>query len=390
MARVQAGAVVTLGKPDPIPLLAARHVVVKSPELQRLFTRSREENWTSEKLAFEMEEPLQSRLSCDISQVVEVARYLADEYQQLGDKMLLIDRETGKAIARVTDDDLWQPPMVPRESGGLAKPLLRLKPEIEARLILWHHDAAREERLISEITPRLHQTEALRREGDRRLLVITRKGRSNLVVELRERVPDLLTKEAKSGGSLGSFLRHFEIRDGDPPADPFVPLGPYTDVARVVKGVQDPKTLNFSYDVLGSLITGVVGQWGRQIAYHLAEGAAKRFDLVIQHYTTMGDTSDIQSWVANPNTTRVLSKRPRVLPTLTVESCPRTLGLKGAVGAIVVDSKAYACLGREIFDRWEVNASFSYTLWVDWTQVRAFDLDAVPASGVSILPASGR
>jgi hypothetical protein len=97
---------------------------------------------------------------------VEVAQYLADEYFQLGDAVLICDRTTGKAIARISDADMYQPPDQVRESGNLAKPLPRLNPNLEGFLVSYIFEQERDRQLRADILATLPGTEFLAEHGD--------------------------------------------------------------------------------------------------------------------------------------------------------------------------------------------------------------------------------
>ena len=384
-----APAVLTTAEPDPELLLGARMLVQQDETLQGVFRRAREEKWTAAQVALHIEEPLQGRLNTDDPQkVVQVARYLADEYEQMGDTMLLIDRTTGRAIGKFTDADVYQPVPVPREDGRMAVPLPRLRPELEAGIIMWHFEKGREERILAEIAPTLHPTDLLKEMGDPRLLPLTRAGRSTIVDQLREELPKLLSM---ASGTVGQFLTHFDIRTEDPPqGHPYEPLLSCQAIARNVQGIQDPKAMNLHYNRLHGLRGHVANAWGREIARPLAAAAKKHFTPTPKPYTAINaeDRKGIDIWVGEPDTVDVLARqvfekkdRQSLLP---VENSP-TIGVLGKVGAVVVKSESYECQGRELFDRWEVAAKFEYTLWVDWSQVRAFDLTNVPMQGHAVL-----
>ncbi len=388
--------VLTLARPVPKFLLASRQVVQRSAKLQEAFRRSREEKWPASQLALELEEPLQGLLDTDNPQdVVQVALYLADEYQQMGDTMLLIDRDTGKAIARITDADLWQPDPVPREGGGMAVPLPRLRPELEAFLVLWHFEKGREEKLLAEITPTLHQTDLLKQEGDPRLLPVTRAGRAHIVDQLREQLPRLLLM---ASGPVGAFLNRFELRGNDPPeGHSYEPLLRCTAIARSVSGVMDPKTMNLRFNRLGNLCGVIANSWGREIARTLTVAAREHFTPEPRDYTTLTEEelSNASAWVGGPDMIRAMREelfpkhqfalRGDVLP---VEHAPLTALLRKpgmCVGAIVINEESYECKGREIHDRWEVGAKIEYTLWLDWSMIQAFDLTNVPCFATALV-----
>jgi hypothetical protein len=379
--------VTSLARPETKYLLAARTVIQRTPAIQEIFQKARDEHWDIDQLALQLEEPLQQQLECSGAEVVEVSRYLADEYAQMGDTILVISRETGKAIGKIDDDDVWLPEPVPREGGGLAQPLARLNPQLEAFLVSWHFERGREQKVTTELAERVVQTELQKAEGDQRFLPVSKKGRSFIVAQVRERLPQLLS-ETKSG-TVGEFLRYFDILEEDPPTGTlFEPLLRCVAISHSRTGIQDLKAMNLRYNRVGALCGRISGEWGRHIAQTLSLAAQDHFKPAPQPYHTLEGSAfeGINLWVMDPDTAEamgrdVLPPGSRVLP---VAGAP-TLGIKGKIGAIVIKPNSYQCQGRELFDRWEVAALFEYTLWVDWASVVSYDLTEVPISGFSIL-----
>lgn len=379
----------SLATPVPGLLLTARRLIEVTPALQAVFKQSRAEAWDAGRLALAVEEPLQGAMEATVNpqEIVQIARYLADEYQQVGDTLLVISRDTGKAVGRVADEHLWVPPPVPRDDGKMVQPLPRLKPQLEASLMLWHHDREREHQIIAEIAPTLHPTELLRTEGDPRLRPLTRRGRLDLVESLRERLPDLLRQ---ASGSAGQFLTHFEILEEGGDAEAMAhrgqPLQPATAMTRFSTGIQDPKAMNLKFNVLGNLAGRVANGWARELAWALAV-AAKHTHTGIppRPYTSL--TTEEKSWdmwVCEPNTAdalarRVFERRSSILP---VDNLPVTMALRGRVGTIVVKPNSYECRSREVSSRWDVGAKFEYVMWVDWCAVRSFEFEGVPVQAV--------
>ena len=380
--------VITLARPIARLLLAARQVAQRKPELQEVFRLSKEEGWPAETLALHLEEPLQGLLETDDPQeVVQVARYLADEYQQMGDTMLLISRETGKAIGRISEEDIWQPDPVPRD-GTMAVPMPRLRPELEAFLIKWHFDKGYEEKLVQDIVPRLHQTDLLKEEGDPRLLPVTRAGRATLVDQVRANLPRILIRATRSSsGSVGQFLRHFDVVTEDPIGSPYEPLLRCTAIARTRTGIQDALAMNLKFDRLEHLYGAVGNSWVREIARTLAISAKKYLAPPPREYTTLTDedAEGVFVWVGAPDFLHPLREAfRRPLTVLPVDHAPLT-ALRGKVGAIVINEQAYECKGRELSDRWEVGAKLEYTLWVDWSEIRSFDLTDAPSFATAVV-----
>jgi hypothetical protein len=364
-------------------------LVQRTPEIQAIFTRARTEGWDAAKLALELGEPFQRELDVnDPQKAFQVAEYLADEYLQMGDTMLLISRHTGKAIGRITDDDVWVPAPVPREDGSMAQPLPRLRPELEAFLVHWHFEKDRERQITDELAPTLHPTDLVKEQGDARLLPVTRAGRTTLVSQLKDKLPSLLTS---TGGSLGRFLSHFDIREDDPPkGSPYEPLLRCTAIGRTVTAIQDMKAMNLHFNRLGGLCAHTGNAWAREIARTLAIAAKEHFSPLPQSLSNF-EPKDIKAavWVGDPDTVDALVKlrglfsytSSTVVP---VEHAP-TIAVLGKAGVIVINPASYECQGRELFSRWEVAARLEYTLWVDWAQVRAYEFDDVAVTGTSVV-----
>lgn len=375
----------TTARPQPAALLLARAIVQQDANIQKIFLQAKADQWSAERLGIELEDPLQSQMTEDVQEVVQVARYLADEFLVLGETTLLIDRATGKAIRQLAEDDLWQPPMVPREGGGMVLPPKRLRPELEAAIIFQAHERDREKKLIEEIAPTLRPTDLLREQGDPRLAPLTHGGRVNMVDQLRTRLPTLLPMMA-SGGP-GQFLSHFEFRHTDPEGSSFEPLLRCTAVARGAMGIQDAKAMNLRFDGLGHLCMITANTWVREVGAGLATAAKEHFNPSPRAAASLvpGDVEGVRMWVIPPDVVSVLWDALRggasVLP---VESSI-SLGLLGKAGAIVADPNTYECAGRELFGRWEVVAKMDYVLWVDWAEVRAFHFTDVPSTFAGVI-----
>ncbi len=364
----------TLARPSPGPLIAARNNVQRRPELKEVFVRAKQQGWTADRLAKELEPVLENRIDGDAASIAQVALYLADEYLQIGDGILLIDPDTGKALARVTDDDIYEP-MVPRGEGAdahLVKGLPRLNPSLEGLIVEWKFNRTREGEIAAAMAQRIHQTDLLREEGDTRLLPVTRAGRNQIVEAVREALPKCIPSS--------SFIRrHFGINE---PTGDLQPLLRCVGVAKSLTPIHDLHGLNLRHDQFTAICARTTTQWVRDVSLTIALHA-KSVETTKMDYSEFNPAKyeSVGTWVADPNFTEVLGRRST--PVLYVESAPLT-GLLGRVGVIEIDESSYECRAREFHGRWEVVAKFSYTLWVDWTAIRSFDIENVPVSGVSV------
>lgn len=368
----------TLARPATDSLLQARADVQRDPELQALF-RGFREHWLSvgfevpeqktdaiEALADQIASRLAGLWGGDFTEALEAARYLADEYAQLGEGILIVSSQTGRVIAKLDEKDLYQPAPVPRESGELAIPLPRIEPGLEAMIVSWVFEKGREERIHAILVERANQTALLREEGDRRLWIATRKGRAALAHSLSEDHP--LTLLSRSGGTAGAFLRHFDLTLEPPPEGQHQFYRLETIMAL---RVHDPLTTNLLYDRLGSMRGAVAQGWVRDLGRQIAEDAHRRVPIprMIQaEEITKSMVQTSETWVADPDVMLAFLKVGRGMPILPVNGAP-TIGLKGKLGTIVVP-ETFEVQNREVFGRWEVLATLNVHVYIsDWTPI---------------------
>lgn len=371
----------SLAQPEPGPLLAARQNIKRLPDAQAVFSKAREEDWTADQLTEALKPILEEHVEADTPFAIEhVARYLADEYFQIGDGILIVSTETGKAIAKVTEEDIWVPPPVPREGGGMAQPLPRLRPELEGLLVEWTFNQDRERRLAAVLARRSHQTALLREEGDRRLLPVTRAGRKRIVEAIEALLPDLLPGQCQ--GLCREYLSHFEFRTDEPKG--LKSLLRCVGIAKSVVPVHDPRGLNLRHDHYTAAAARITAQWTRDIARGVAVLARQEHQPQPIGYRDL-KPENVQGlfWTAEPNVVELLYKTAPGVSALPVDASPPT-GFSGTVGAIVLDPDSYSCAGREFHDRWEIMAKFEYTVWIDWAKVRSLAIDDAPISGLSV------
>lgn len=367
--------------PAPELLLVVRSILQSDQAFGEFFTRFRDEarpvSWLRDVLA--------PRVAARVHQlglgeaygfgvVLDVCQYLADEYYQLGEGYFIVSEETGRVQLVATDEDLVDPGLLPRESGRMAPGLRRLHPSIEQKFILGRTETAREEHALEALTARAHQTELLRQDGDRRLLVATRKGRTSLARELSEDDPLALLRRA--GGSAAKLLRHFELRgqallewtDEQPHIEGMA-------LCRSTIGVQDLATLNLGYNRLGVLRSAVPQGWlrdiARQLSYHVQQLDRSIVPIPV---SDLDDEllSGHETWVTDPDV-YTLVRRATMIP---VEGSA-TIGLSGAVGTLVIMGD-FGVETREASDRWEVTATLPYRLYVDFAKIQYLPLVDIP------------
>lgn len=367
----------TLARPATDFLLQARADVQRDSELQALFREFRE-HWVTvgfevpeektaavEALADQLASRLAGLWAGNFTEALEAARYLADEYVQLGEGILIVSSQTGKVIAKLDEKDLYQPAPVLRESGELAAPLPRIEPGLEAMIVSWVFEKGREERIHAILAERANQTALLREEGDRRLWIATRKGRAALAHSLSEDHP--LTLLSHSGGTAGAFLRHFDLT-----LEPFEgQYQTYRLETTMALRVHDPLTTNLRYDRLGSMRGAVAQGWVRDLGRQVAEDAHRRVPLprrIQAEEITKSMVQTSETWVADPDVMLAFLKVGRGIPILPVNGAP-TIGLKSKVGTIVVP-ETFEVQNREVFGRWEVLATLDVRVHIpDWARI---------------------
>jgi len=361
----------TLARPASGPLLAARGVVQRSGVIQDTFARAKAEGWDAERLAEAIEGPLGGTLSGTPEDVRQAALYLAAEYLQFGDTLLLVSRETGRAIARITDDDIWQPPMVPRESGGMAKPLPRLRPELEGFLYQYVHDHDREARLTADLVVRTRQTAFLAAEGDRRLFVSTKQGRRAIEHEIQVRGETVLEGAT---GIIRDFLSHFSgVSEGTAPGFASIAM------ARTRMEISDLVAVNYRFDHATGQYTNLINEWVREIARGVgieahrqnSQGSVRYADLQLEHLLGAA------FWVTDPSISAAFCR----IPGVSVLNVPgvRPFGFMGnPVGSLAHEPGSLKIEGREMLGHWDIMGRFSYTLHLDWSKIVALDITDAP------------
>ena len=368
----------TLARPTSGPLLAARGVIQRSGVLQAVFKTAKAEGWDADRLAEAIETPLREELEGTPDAVRQAAIYLAAEYTQVGDRLLLISRVTGRAIARITDEDLWQPPMQPRESGGMAKPLPRLRPELEGFLYEYIHEEARAVEIESALAVRTHQTEFLRDEGDRRLQASSKQGRRAIEQEIQGKGADVLSS---ASGLMRDFLRFFESAQSDEKSLALVSVA----LARTRTNIPDPLAVNYRFDHTQAQWSGLVNEWLREIARGLSAEAHRRGQSLDVPYPEVAahHLQDTTLWICDPDTTSAFSRFPSMSVLQVAGVAP--IGLVGpTLGALVMEPESLRIEGREMFDRWDVVGRFSYRLYVDWAKIIPLTITNLPAASVSV------
>jgi len=140
--------IITQAKPDSQALVRARQACAADEDLRKLFVDPPSVAWLADNLSVRLSARWGGR---DFGLAWEVSLYLADEFFQTKVAPVIVtDRETGAAIANLPADVIWTPEPVARESGRLVQPRPRLRPDIEAELIVRQHDQAREQMALRQ------------------------------------------------------------------------------------------------------------------------------------------------------------------------------------------------------------------------------------------------
>lgn len=382
--------VTTLAKPQGQDLIAARHEVQRNKRVQKAFLKHKgtpPSTEAAQKLAAEVAPLLSEKLNGDMR---SVALYLADEYLQIGDAVLVIDPKTGRAIAKVTDEDFWTPEAVPREDGRMVPSASRLRPDLQGILLRWLGENDREEQALAALSTRIIQTPLEIENGSRRLLASTRSGRKTILEELNS-LPISHMMEALRG-SLRSFTDRwsFERPDPDIPYKSFLGL---RAISQTSLGIQDWKTRNMSFDITSSFRSVLAAGWVRDIARTLIaltfnEKTLERIDF--QSVPSRVEASKGFLWVAEGHGAWHLRKMG--YESLSVGNASdehpeeKVLLLPPGgtlLGHIVLSNPKIS--HREIHDRWDVFGTLDYDLYVDFGPIVAVDLRDLPEPTVQAL-----
>jgi hypothetical protein len=355
----------TLARPTSGPLLAARHRVQKNPEIRQLFIQAKEEGWSNEAFADRLMQYLVQEVEGSPDEVYQVALYLADEYRQLGDAVLVIAKDTGKAIGKITEKDLWKPGPVQREDGSIVERPLQLHPEIASFFVSWYFEKGYDEANLAHAISRLNQTDIQKEEGDRRVRVVTKQGRFDIIDEVRAELPVLLECVK---GSAKAFLDHFQ----GVPTDDLFPTLRLTARSLFKMKIPDTHAMNLKFDVAKTYTASIGTSWVRDIARAVAEEVKSQKE-PIPFSSLVGSPELPDLWVG-----QVFQDNPDIVE-LKVQDCPTIGLLPGRTGYLEVVPGSYRVEGREVSDRWEVGATCEVRVWLDVDRIVLVDVGELPA-----------
>jgi len=371
----------SLAKPIPISLLAARAIIKTAPEFKAIFIQARNKKWSSNILADTLFVHLSGQMEGDPSSIWETALYLADEFTQLGDLTLLVSTETGKALCKITEEDIYIPPPVLREDGRRVKALPRLRPELEGLIVQWQFDQSKEKNILQTLAKRVPSSELLVQEGDKRLLRATKAGRKQIVDMLRGELPNLLSPEYKPVSlPFKEFFRlcpictvEFEV------PDEFSLITTEKINAKIITPIIDLLAFNLRYDPYTVMQQQIRAQWTRSIARSITALVNNKREVVNVSILSSLPTS---LWLADPNIA-IAFKNKVVLPLSNVE--PVLLhDWSVPVAYCCVNPTSYNCESRELLDRWEIVAECVFSLYLKPDSFSLYHFYDVPQSGLSI------
>jgi hypothetical protein len=309
--------------------------------------------------------------------VGEVAQYLADEYAQLGDGILMISTETGRAIAKLTEEDFYQPAAVPREDGRMVERPPAIKPEVESFISMWRFEDQFEQRVRERILSRITQTEGLREKGDPRLLATSRGGRRELAGRIEQSIPSLFENPK---GVVGDFLQYFPIgtRPESEQGYTRIRVNP-SSIHR--KSTQDPLAINLKYDPVTATMAVIATSWVRVLASSILESRDLSPRLTPLEEAVRGRTDGL--WIAEPNLATALQKNG--CRTLAVPG-PEYLAIHvlAPAGILEMPLLEFGIHSREMHGRWTVEAVTEATLWLTLGTISTFRIEDINPSGVSV------
>lgn len=265
-AASRAVSVTSPANPGPIALGQARFVLRGSEAMKAALQQARQQGWSPEQLA----EKLEAQMPPDLEgSPAEVARYLADEHLQLGDGILLLDRRTLRAMYRLTDQDLWQPPPALRRDPDGSEHLVPRGPEIRPDLLAFLiEQGAEDERELNLQQSKTHlfaQTPLVAVQPPHSLQQLTQRGRTALVPEVEAGLNDVF---ALLRGPAAKVAACF-TRVGTPFGTPEEVTVEYTHT------VADGQSLNPRFDPVRNLLSALANGLLRR----LCKMAAKQADI---------------------------------------------------------------------------------------------------------------
>lgn len=387
-AALVAPQVTSLAKPKPVILLAARRALEVDVNLKTAFQDAYKARETVLDIAEQLTEVavdlLFNSVKGEEEELREVARYLVDEYLQLGPQLMLVSTTTGRPIMTISEKDLWQPPPVERDvydmdgrptgEKRLVPQQPRLRPDLEGMLIRTFHDKHRERALKSELAIRVFTPEGLAAKGDPRLATVTKEGRAAFLEALKGDLDGLLPGAVS--GLPGQFLRF--VGFGEPvDASQCTVYREQTVFAKATTiSLVDHKARNFKFDQGAAVRRSIAAGWVTQIAEKIgviAKDERQPDPIDFAEYRPSGEM-----YVAADDVLYALRSTwaGAVLPVRNGDlSCPYAI-LRPFAYIVIRETDARH---RVVHDRWQMVGSLDFDLWVDWSAVIPLHFKNVPA-----------
>ena len=374
--------VVSEANPDPSLLRSIRYLLQQNEGLRQVFADAQLEGEAGGSRQVDRQ-----RLLGLLSEAYphegldQVAEYLSDEFEQIGEGVLLISPETGKAVARVSTDSLYEASAVPRESGNMIERGLRIRPEVEAYLAYWSFENNRESDLRRGVIARLNQTDLQREEGDPRTLVLSKAGRRTISQQVHDSIAATFQNP---NGPAKALLEYFPVgKDSCSFSDRCTPLK-VLPWSRVRRRVQDQLSVNPRFDALTATLASVTSSWARSILGTLLEEAASRpLQWEPEDLDEVTENHCGGIWVCEPNLARALmGKGYRVFPVTGPPNVAVQLFRK--VGYLEFDESKIGTNHRELHDRWTVESATEVTLHICWEFFDTIPILGDFTSGISV------
>jgi hypothetical protein len=263
----------------------------------------------------------------------------------------------------------------------MVQSLPRLRPDLEAFLIMQEHENEREKKLLAEVQQR-YADNPLVRIDDPMFRPITRMGRKGIVTDIRESLPRILHDHVR--GAAADFLKHVPIVSERPTE------AGLSDVCGVLEGfhkapIADLKAVNLHHDRVAAALPVFGAKLVRDLAAQFAAAALQVAD-PIESNAELNETAlpETAFWVVSPDAAPVIRKARPYANVLVVEGVRHPIGILPNAAWVVLDETTYNCGSREIHDRWEILCKVDFTLWFDPTRVVVIPYEA-PVTAVAEL-----
>jgi len=374
--------VVTSANPKPDLLKLVRALVQHNSDLKEVFKKARVGKSPVEEDA--LFEKLKTLLSAEDVDLKEVVSYLSAEYAQCAadDVIILFSTTTGKAVARITENEIYTPKPVPREGGGMASRLPEIRPEVKAYILTHVYETENDQKVLALLQERSVQTELLKLEGDPKLLPYSRDGRRKF-----ERALENLLSEALKGGTWSpkgvarKFLDLFTVvaHKLDLPKDgKYTPMEVHLE-GRFKRNLRDQTASNLKFGGIEPAMLSIFTDWVRNLGSEMLEKATNAPRKV--GMSELMGMADQDLFVAQPD---IAVGIPFWVLAVFVYGSTNCLALQGPVGFLEVEPETIRVNSSEVHDKWTVFGTVKATLWIDWTRVRVLSVIDVPITGVHV------